>query len=71
MTLQRSQDEYPTNVAGFEREDTTDRAVLGVGWQAARSLSLGANVLREQRSSNDPLVRYDTTVGTVNASFTF
>lgn len=71
MTLQRSQDEYPTNVAGFEREDTTDRAVIGIGWQAARSLSLGANVLREQRSSNDPLVRYDTTVGTVNASLTF
>jgi exopolysaccharide biosynthesis operon protein EpsL len=72
MTLQRTYDNYPTSSTVIpERKDTTDVAALGVNWLVLRNLSIGANLLYEQRSSNNPLVEYDATVGRISASLIF
>jgi len=70
MTLQRIYDAYPST-GNTERKDTTSIAGLGVNWRALRNLSLGANVLRQQRSSNDPFVEYDATIARLSASLLF
>jgi exopolysaccharide biosynthesis operon protein EpsL len=70
--LRRTYDDYPSAVAGLpDREDTTDHAVLGVEWNPQRSLSINASVLRQVRSSSDPLVNYDTTVAKLGVAFAF
>jgi len=42
-----------------------------LNWLVLRNLSLGANLLYQQRSSNDPLVEYDATVASLSASLLF
>ncbi len=72
MTLQRTYDNYPSSSTVIpERKDTTDIAALGLNWLVLRNLSIGANLLYEQRSSNNPLVEYDATVGRISASLIF
>ena len=72
MSLQRTYDDYPsTSTAIPDRKDTTDIATLGVNWLALRNLSIGANLLYEQRSSNNPFVEYDATVARLSASLMF
>jgi len=70
LTFQRTHDNYPST-GNTERKDTTSIAALGVNWIALRNLSLGANLLRQQRSSNDPSVEYEATVARLNASLLF
>jgi exopolysaccharide biosynthesis operon protein EpsL len=72
MSFQRTYDDYPSSSTVVpERKDTTSIAVLGLNWLVLRNLSLGANLLRQQRSSNDPLVEYDATVARLSASLLF
>jgi exopolysaccharide biosynthesis operon protein EpsL len=70
MTLQRTYDDYPST-GNTERKDTTSIGALGLNWLVLRNLSLGANVLRQQRSSSDALVEYDATVARLSASLIF
>lgn len=74
MSLQRTYDDYPASSFSTgvpERKDTTSMAVLGLNWLPVRNVSVGASLQREQRSSNDPLVEYDTTIASISASLTF
>lgn len=72
MTFQRTYDDYPSSSTAIpERKDTTTIAALGVNWLVLRNLSLGANLLHQQRSSNDPFVEYDATVARLSASLIF
>lgn len=72
MNLRRTYDDYPASSTGLaERKDTTNFAVLGLNWLALRNLSIGASVNYERRSSNNPLVEYDATIGRISASLIF
>ena len=72
LSYVRTDDEYPAaSAAVAERKDTTDIAVLGLTWLPARLISIGASVHYEQRSSNNPLVEYDTTIARISASIIF
>jgi hypothetical protein len=72
LSYQRIYDDYPATSAALpEREDTSDLAALGLNWLPLRSLSIGASVQYQKRSSNNPLVEYDTTIGTISASLIF
>lgn len=72
LSYRRVYDDYPaTSAAVPEREDTSDFAALGLTWAPLRSLSIGASVRYEKRSSNNPLVEYDTTISRITASLIF
>ena len=72
MTLRRTYDDYPSSSTAVpERTDTTSIATLGVDWRALRNLSIGANLLYQQRASNDPFVEYDDTIGRLSVSLIF
>lgn len=72
LNLRRTYDDYPaTSTAVPERKDTTDSAGVGFNWLALRHLSIGVSVQYEERSSNNPLVEYNDTIGRINASLTF
>jgi exopolysaccharide biosynthesis operon protein EpsL len=72
VSYQHIDEDYPASSAAvLERKDTIDFGVIGVNWMLARHVSIGASVQYEQRSSNDPLVEYDTTIGRINASIIF
>ena len=72
MNYQRTIDDYPAPSAlVVDREDTSDIVALGLNWLPLRSLSIGASVLYQQRSSNNPLFEYDATIGRISASLIF
>ena len=72
LSYQRTYDDYPaTSAADPERKDTSDFATLGLTWLPLRSLSIGASVQYQKRSSNNPLVQYDTTISRISASLIF
>jgi exopolysaccharide biosynthesis operon protein EpsL len=56
---------------GQTRRDTANHALVGVNWLPLRSLTVEAGLERQQRASNDALARYDATIATIGASFTF
>ena len=53
------------------RQDTARRVRVGADWVPWRSVTLGANVVWERRSSNFAVFEYDDTRATLNASLTF
>jgi exopolysaccharide biosynthesis operon protein EpsL len=72
LSYQRTYDDYPaTSATTPERKDTTGIAVLGLNWLALRSLTIGASVQYQNRTSNNPLVEYDTTIARISASLSF
>jgi exopolysaccharide biosynthesis operon protein EpsL len=56
---------------GQTRRDTTNNALVGVNWLPLRSLTVGARLERQQRSSNDALAEYDATVAIISALLQF
>jgi exopolysaccharide biosynthesis operon protein EpsL len=53
------------------RSDTVSSAQLGVDWSPLRSVSLGASLQRQRRSSNNAGVAFDDTIASVSASLMF
>jgi exopolysaccharide biosynthesis operon protein EpsL len=57
--------------AAPSRKDDTDVSELGLDWTPIRSLTLGASVQQEERSSNLPGFDYRATISRFSASFIF
>lgn len=55
----------------LSRRDTRTNALLGVNWSPLRSISVGASLEHQRRSSNDLPFNYETTIASVNASLMF
>jgi exopolysaccharide biosynthesis operon protein EpsL len=73
MRLTRTYSDYPeTGLAGAPaRKDVIDNAQLTLNWLPRRSVSVGASLQHQRRSSNVPLAGYATTIARINASITF
>jgi hypothetical protein len=56
---------------GSSRSDTANTMSMGVSWLPLRSLTLGATVQDERRSSTDALSEYHATVATISAALLF
>ena len=56
---------------GPARSDTLDSMRIGFTWAAMRSLSVGASLETQKRSSNTPGFDYNATIGSINAALTF
>ena len=56
---------------GSSRSDTANSMLVGVSWLPLRSLTLGASLQEERRSSSDALMEYDATVATISAALLF
>jgi hypothetical protein len=70
--LRRTYDEFPSAAAGIpNREDKIDHAVLSAKWSPMRDFTINATAYREIRSANVPLATDSTTVGTIDAEFSF
>lgn len=59
----------PPSVAA--RRDALNSASLGISWVPTRTVTLGANLQHQRRSANDPLLEFENTMASVNASLTF
>jgi exopolysaccharide biosynthesis operon protein EpsL len=56
---------------GSSREDVTNTALVGADWTPLRSLTLGASLQEDRRSSSDPLSEYHATVANISAALLF
>lgn len=56
---------------GGTRSDTARTALIGADWLPLRSVTLGATLQHQRRSSNESLANYDATIASVSASLMF
>ncbi len=53
------------------RSDTRAIARVGADWMLLRSITVGASLEQQRRSSNESLNNYDATIASINAAFQF
>lgn len=74
MRLEHIQSDYRGGLVarpGGNRSDTARIIMLGADWLPLRSVTLGATLQHERRSSNELLAEYDATIAGVSASLMF
>lgn len=59
------------DIAGNGRVDTTKLESVGIDWKPYRNISLGANVQRNERSSNVAGINFSDTITGLNANLNF